>query len=108
MAQTVIANSTIAGAASYPLIMTALTAVVAMIGITIPPLEIGALVLTQEVDISIVAAILSYVVSHYTNDSIQQQIANIAKMAPKVLGMMPKTYSQPEDFPNAPKPVEVA
>lgn len=102
MAQTAIANSTIAGAASYPIFATALTAVLAIAGVVIPPVSIGALVVTQTMDISIVSTILSYVVVHYVPDSIAQNIVALAKFAPKVLAALPKTYAKATDFPDPP------
>jgi hypothetical protein len=108
MAQTAIANSTIAGVSSYPVIAAGLTAVLAIAGIVIPPFAIGALVVTQATDISVASAILSYVVVHYTPDSIAQNIVALAKFAPKVLAMIPKTYSAPSDFPNPPPATLIA
>lgn len=105
MAQTAIANSTIAGVVSYPVVAAALTAILAIAGVVIPPVSIGALVLTQAMDISIASTILSFVVTHYVPDSIQQNIAALAKFAPKVLAMIPKTYSKPSDFSAAPPEV---
>lgn len=108
MAQTAVANSTIAGVLSYPAIAAALAAILAIAGITIPQFTIGALVITQAMDISVASAILSYVVNHYTSDSVQQQIASLAALAPKLLAVIPRTYSAPSDFPNAPKAAAVA
>lgn len=108
MAQTVMANSTKAGIVSYPMIAAALGAVLTILGITIPSLAIAipltavTLTLTQATDVSIAAGLLSYVVVHFTPDSVQQQIANLAALAPKLLALIPKTYSAPTDFPNSP------
>lgn len=103
MAQTAVANSTIAGAVSYPVVAGLLTAVLAIAGVAIPPFSIGELVMTQAMDVSVASTILSYVIVHYTPDSVQQNIAALAKLAPKVLALVSvKTYSTPNDFPNPP------
>ena len=102
MSQTAVANSTIAGAASYPLIAGALTAILAILGVVIPPFSIGALVVTQAMDISILSTVLSYVVVHYVPDSVGQHILALAKLAPEMQAMIPRTYHQPSDFPCAP------
>ncbi len=107
MAQTAIANSTIAGAASYPVFAAAITAILAIAGVIIPSFSIGALIVTQTMDVSVVATVLSYVVIHYTPDSIAQNIVALAKFAPKVLAMMPRTYSASRDYPNAPTDVPI-
>lgn len=100
MGQVAVANSTIAGAASYPVFAAAITAVLAIAGVAIPPFAIGALVVTQTMDVSLAATVLSYVVIHFVPDSVAQNIVALAKFAPKVLAMIPKTYSAPTDFPN--------
>lgn len=105
MAQTAIANSTLAGAVSYPVVAGALTAILAIAGVVIPPFYIGALVMTQAMDISIASTVLSFVVTHYFPDSYQQKVAALAALAPKVLAMIPQSKHEETDFPEAPPQV---
>jgi hypothetical protein len=70
---------------------------VAVLGVSL-----GGMVLTQAMDVNIAATILSYAVVHFCPDSIGQNIVALAKFAAKIPAMIPKTYSAPTDFPNAP------
>ena len=99
MAQTTVANSTIAGFVTGPVVAAALTAILTIVGVTIPPIGIGGLVLTQTMDVGIVSYIISYLATHYAPDSVQQQIASLAKLA---VELPIQTSHKETDFPNPP------